>query len=52
MKDFGGSEEQIREVLTSLWEGLPPGFSVLGLMPIGVGLAYLIVYRVEVKNKP
>ena len=50
MKDFGGSEEQIREVLTSLWEGLPPGFSVLGLMPIGVGLAYLIVYRVEVKN--
>jgi hypothetical protein len=31
---------------------MPPGFSLLGLMPIGVGLAYLIVYRVEVKNTP
>jgi len=52
MKDFGGSEEQIRQVQndTGPQEGMPPGLSVLGLMPIGVGLAYLIVYRVEVKN--
>jgi hypothetical protein len=52
MKDFGGSEEQIRQVQNdnSPREGMPPAVSVLGLMPIGVGLAYLIVYRVEVKN--
>src|SRR6266478_2314655 len=52
MKDFGGSEEQMREVQNDIspQEGMPPGLSVLGLMPIGVGLAYLIVYRVEVKN--
>ena len=53
MKDLGGSEEQIRQVQNDTSpqeEGMPPGLSVLGLMPIGVGLAYLIVYRVEVKN--
>ena len=54
MKDFGGTEEQIRQVQNdgSPQEGLALGFSMLGLMPIGVGLAYLIVYRVEVKNTP
>lgn len=31
-------------------EGAPIGIGVLGLIPIGVGLAYLIFYRVESKK--
>ena len=29
---------------------LPLGFSLLGLVPAGVGIAYLIVYRLEKKD--
>jgi hypothetical protein len=31
-------------------DGLPREFGLIGLVPIGVGLAYLIFYRLEGKN--
>jgi hypothetical protein len=29
---------------------LAPGFSLIGLVPVGVGLAYLLSYRAESKK--
>jgi hypothetical protein len=47
-KNSGATEEQVREIMNERHEqGLPAGFSLIGLIPIGVGLAYLITYRKE-----
>jgi hypothetical protein len=47
-KNSGATEEQIRMILNDTQErGLPPGFSLIGLIPMGVGLAYLLTYRKE-----
>jgi hypothetical protein len=51
LKDLGASEAMVFQVLNDQApHGLMPGFSLIGLIPIGVGLAYLIAYRAEKKN--
>lgn len=52
MKDRGATEEQIRQVQNDLTpqEGMPLGVALFGLIPIGVGLAYLVFYRAEGQN--
>jgi hypothetical protein len=53
LKNFqGATEEQVRQVQDDMTarEGLPIGFALVGLIPIGVGLAYLIFYSREGKN--
>jgi hypothetical protein len=48
----GATPEELQILLHSPRneEGIPIGLSLLGLIPIGVGLAYLIFYRVESKK--
>jgi len=47
-KSSGATEEQAREIMHDKTQpGLPLGFSLIGLIPIGVGVAYLITYRKE-----
>ncbi len=48
----GATPEEIQILLKSprMEEGLPIGLGFLGFIPIGVGLAYLIFYRVESKK--
>ncbi len=44
----GASEAQIEQIMNDKQErGLQPQFSLIGLIPIGVGVAYLITYRKE-----
>ena len=44
----GATEEQIRQIMNDKEErGFPMGVSLIGLVPIGIGLAYLITYRAE-----
>jgi uncharacterized protein DUF6249 len=49
VEQIGGTSEQIREAQndTKPEEMLPVAFSLAGLVPAGVGLAYLIFYRLE-----
>jgi hypothetical protein len=48
----GATPEEIQMLLNDPHpaQGLPIGIGFLGLIPIGVGLAYLIFYRVESKK--
>ena len=48
----GASEELIRQVENDNRpvQDFPLGFSLLGLVPAGIGIAYLIVYRLERKD--
>jgi hypothetical protein len=51
-KNSGATEDQVRLILNDKQAGsLPPGFSLIGLVPIGVGLAYIITYRKEAALK-
>ena len=52
LKDLGATEEQVREVQNDRIprRDVAPGFSLIGLVPIGVGLAYLFSYRTENKK--
>jgi hypothetical protein len=52
LKGQGATEEQVRAVQndTVPYGDLAPGFSLIGLIPIGVGLAYLLTYRAENKK--
>jgi len=52
LKDIGASEEQIKKVMDddTPVKDMPGAVALLGLVPIGVGLAYLIYYRVESKS--
>jgi Na+-transporting methylmalonyl-CoA/oxaloacetate decarboxylase gamma subunit len=46
----GASEEQVKQLVQELdkeHDGLPLGLATFGLIPMGVGLAYLIFYRKE-----
>jgi hypothetical protein len=49
IEQAGGTPEQIRQVQndTNPQEILPLAFSLVGLIPVGVGTAYLIFYRAE-----
>jgi hypothetical protein len=52
LRDIGASEEQIKKVMDddAPVKDMPGAVALLGLVPIGVGLAYLIYYRVESKS--
>jgi hypothetical protein len=52
LKSLGATDEQIRiaEAEPSR-DAMPWGMALLGLVPTGIGLAYLIYYRVEIKNE-
>jgi hypothetical protein len=52
LKGVGASEELIRQVENDNRpiQELPLGFGLLGLVPAGIGIAYLIVYRLERKD--
>jgi hypothetical protein len=52
LREMGAPEDQIAQAQrdTSPHEGVPLGLSFIGLVPLGVGLAYLIFYRLEGKN--
>lgn len=49
LKRMGASEELIRQVQndTTPQNSFPRAFCLIGLVPIGVGLAYLVFYRSE-----
>jgi hypothetical protein len=48
LREQGATEEQIKQYDTeSRRDGIPFAFALLGLIPSGVGLAYLIFYRVQ-----
>jgi hypothetical protein len=48
-KNSGATEEQIREIMNdrSPRRGMPSSVALIGLIPVGVGLAYLLTYRSE-----
>jgi hypothetical protein len=47
---LGATDDQIREAdKEPARDAMPGGVALLGLVPIGIGLAYLIYYRVEGK---
>jgi hypothetical protein len=48
----GATPEEIQMLLSAPRgeEGMPMGLGFLGLIPVGVGLAYLIFYRIESKK--
>jgi hypothetical protein len=51
LKRLGATEEQIKEADAEPSHiALPGAFALLGLVPIGIGLAYLISYAVERKS--
>ena len=51
---LGGTAEQIQQAQndTGSQDRLPYAVSLIGLVPIGVGVAYLIFYRVETARSP
>jgi hypothetical protein len=51
-KNQGATEEQIRNIMNDRQTtGMPPALALFGLIPAGVGAAYLITYRVEKANE-
>jgi hypothetical protein len=49
----GATEDEIKQLLNSkepVRKDFPEGFALIGLIPIGVGLAYIIYYRGEDKR--
>jgi len=50
-REHGATPEEVQMILKGREEeGIPIGLGALGLIPIGVGLAYLIFYRIESKK--
>jgi hypothetical protein len=51
-RDRGATPEEIQMLLHEPHndQGVPIGLGFLGLIPVGVGLAYLIFYRVETRK--
>ncbi|HEV2687198.1 MAG TPA: DUF6249 domain-containing protein [Bryobacteraceae bacterium] len=52
LRQAGGTEEQVKQLIDSheVRKHVPEGLSLIGLVPIGVGLAYLIFYAGEKKR--
>jgi hypothetical protein len=53
LRTQGATEEQIRQFLNEEAkrnDGPPAGLATVGLLPIGVGIAYLLFYRKEMQN--
>jgi hypothetical protein len=49
----GATEDEIKQLINSkepVRKDFPEGFALIGLIPIGVGLAYIIYYRGEDKR--
>jgi hypothetical protein len=47
-KQNGATEDQVRQIMNDKEEReLPTGVSLIGLVPMGIGLAYLITFRAE-----
>ena len=48
-RENGATPDQIRQIMSDREErgGLPAGVALIGLVPIGIGLAYLVAYRGE-----
>src|SRR5580658_7261803 len=55
LRGSGAPEEEIKQYLNeskgSVHRDMPEGIALIGLIPMGVGLAYLIYYRGE-QNRP
>jgi len=55
LRSSGATEEEIKQYLNeskgSVHREMPEGIALIGLIPMGVGLAYLIYYRGE-QNRP
>jgi len=55
LRHSGATEDEIKQYLsqsqTSMRREMPEGIALIGLIPIGVGLAYIIYYRGEA-DKP
>jgi hypothetical protein len=52
LKKLGATDAQIQEAEKEPpGDAMPEGISLLGLIPIGIGAAYLIYFRVERKNE-
>jgi hypothetical protein len=50
-RERGATPEEIQMLLHDNQEsGIPIGVGLLGLIPVGVGIAYLIFYRIESKK--
>jgi hypothetical protein len=50
LRRLGATDEQLREADNEpTRDAMPGGVALLGLVPIGIGLAYLIYYRIEGK---
>jgi len=50
LRDNGATEQQIQQYMREAdnqREGMPLGAACIGLIPIGVGIAYLVFYRKE-----
>lgn len=53
LRSQGATEDQIRQFMveeSKRNDGLPNGTATIGLIPIGVGLAYLLFYRKETRD--
>ena len=50
-KNAGANEDQVKAIMndTERRDGPPPALALIGLIPIGIGLAFLITYRLETK---
>lgn len=47
-KQNGATDEQVREIMNDRQpRGMPPAAALIALIPMGVGAAYLITFRVE-----
>jgi hypothetical protein len=56
LRSNGAPEDEIKQYLAesrgAVHRDMPEGFALIGLIPIGVGLAYLIYYRGEQGRPP
>jgi hypothetical protein len=56
LRSHGATEEEIKQYLSeskdSVRREMPEGVALIGLIPMGVGLAYLIYYRGEQDRPP
>ncbi|MGE5647171.1 MAG: DUF6249 domain-containing protein [Acidobacteriota bacterium] len=52
LREMGAPEDQIQQAQRDKTphDGVPMGLAFIGLVPLGVGVAYLIFYRVEGRN--
>ena len=53
LRHNGATEDEVKQLINSkepVRKDFPEGFALIGLIPIGVGLAYIIYYRGEDKR--